>query len=77
MRKDINKHPSQEPEILPGTSNQGHTRRSNPPKQKSSRKQEWSLTEPERPGQSRFKEPEGLPEEQRSTGLTAYTTEQP
>ncbi|GFU01502.1 hypothetical protein TNCV_3123681 [Trichonephila clavipes] len=38
MRKDINKHPSLEPEILPGTSNQGQTRRSNPSKQRSSRK---------------------------------------
>ncbi|GFW20341.1 uncharacterized protein TNCV_3457791 [Trichonephila clavipes] len=38
MRKDSNKHPSQEPEILPGTSNQGQARRSNLPKQKSSRK---------------------------------------
>ncbi|GFY30560.1 uncharacterized protein TNCV_3523231 [Trichonephila clavipes] len=38
MRKDIYKHPLQEPEILPGTSSQGHMRRFNPPKQKSSRK---------------------------------------
>ncbi|GFU08756.1 hypothetical protein TNCV_991101 [Trichonephila clavipes] len=31
MRKDINKHPSQEPQILPGSSNKGQTRRPNPP----------------------------------------------
>ncbi|GFS96830.1 uncharacterized protein TNCV_4754861 [Trichonephila clavipes] len=36
-----------DPEILPGTSNQGQTRKSNPPKQNSSRKQEQSLTKPE------------------------------
>ncbi|GFW35951.1 hypothetical protein TNCV_1927801 [Trichonephila clavipes] len=52
MRKDINKHPSQEPEILPGTSNQGQTRRSNPPNQQSSRKTRMEgVTEPERPGE--------------------------
>ncbi|GFW36219.1 uncharacterized protein TNCV_4930811 [Trichonephila clavipes] len=38
MRKGISKHPSQEPEILLGSSNQGQTRRSNPPHQQRSRK---------------------------------------
>ncbi|GFV81234.1 uncharacterized protein TNCV_4772621 [Trichonephila clavipes] len=94
---DINKHPSQEPEILPGSSNQGQTRRSNPPHQQSSRKtrreddrtgwnQKYSghSAAEGRPVRSRrkptvrpcpyylrscFKEPEGLPEEQRSTGI--------
>ncbi|GFW85260.1 uncharacterized protein TNCV_3250001 [Trichonephila clavipes] len=95
-----NKYPSQEPEILPGSSNQGQTRRSNPPLQQSSRK---TRMEADRTGETRrsthgghsavegrpalsrrkptvrpcpyylrirrFKEPEGLPEEQRSTGI--------
>ncbi|GFW25327.1 hypothetical protein TNCV_5088921 [Trichonephila clavipes] len=34
---DVLENP-REPEILPGTSNQGQTRRTNPPEQKSSRK---------------------------------------
>ncbi|GFW52415.1 uncharacterized protein TNCV_2796731 [Trichonephila clavipes] len=34
---DTNIHPSQEPEVLPGPSNQGYTRRSSPPKEESSR----------------------------------------
>ncbi|GFW40739.1 hypothetical protein TNCV_4528281 [Trichonephila clavipes] len=50
MRKDINKHPSQESEVLPGSSNQGQTRRSNPPKQKSSRK---TRMEADRTGETR------------------------
>ncbi|GFY21864.1 uncharacterized protein TNCV_3295081 [Trichonephila clavipes] len=37
MRKDTNKHPSQEPEVLPGTSNKGQMRRFSPPKEESSR----------------------------------------
>ncbi|GFY22505.1 uncharacterized protein TNCV_2177661 [Trichonephila clavipes] len=99
MRKDIKKHTSQEPEIFPGTSNQGQTRRSNPPKPKRSRKirTEADKTRETRPSTNRehsadegrpvrsrkkttvrpcpyylrrsFKEPEGLPEEQRSMGI--------
>ncbi|GFX59374.1 hypothetical protein TNCV_4633321 [Trichonephila clavipes] len=37
MRKDTNTHSSQEPELLPGTSNQGQMRRFSPPKEESSR----------------------------------------
>ncbi|GFU93713.1 uncharacterized protein TNCV_2185931 [Trichonephila clavipes] len=99
MRKDINKHTPQEPEVLPGSSNQGMTRRSIPPHQLSSQK---TRMEADRTGEtrrsthrghsavegrpvrsrrkptviscpyylrSRFKEPEGLPEGQKSTGI--------
>ncbi|GFS66617.1 uncharacterized protein TNCV_228981 [Trichonephila clavipes] len=99
MRKDTNKHPSQKPEILPGTSNQGQMRRFSPPKEESSRgarvqsgrvreirtKDSGRHSAAEgRPFRSRrkptvrscpyylrsrFKEPEGLPEEQRSMGI--------
>ncbi|GFV96563.1 uncharacterized protein TNCV_3260271 [Trichonephila clavipes] len=37
MRKDTNKHPTQEPEVFPGTSNQRQMRRFSPPKEESSR----------------------------------------
>ncbi|GFW47512.1 uncharacterized protein TNCV_3176761 [Trichonephila clavipes] len=37
VRKDTNTHPSQEHEVLPGTSNQGQMRRLSPPKEESSR----------------------------------------
>ncbi|GFU89358.1 hypothetical protein TNCV_1783401 [Trichonephila clavipes] len=49
-RMDTNKHPSQEPEILPGSSNQGQTRRSNPPHQQASRK---TRMEADRTGRTR------------------------
>ncbi|GFX67927.1 uncharacterized protein TNCV_1974281 [Trichonephila clavipes] len=52
MRKDINKHPSREPEILPGSSNQGQTKRFNPPHQQSSRKTRMEADRTgERPGE--------------------------
>ncbi|GFX26479.1 uncharacterized protein TNCV_950771 [Trichonephila clavipes] len=101
MRKDTNTHPSQEPEVLPGPSNQGQMRRFSPPKVENSREtrgesgkaretrtkdsREHSAAEGRRPIRfrkkttvrpcpyfylrSRFKEPEGLPEEQRSIGI--------
>ncbi|GFX54081.1 uncharacterized protein TNCV_2337171 [Trichonephila clavipes] len=47
--------PPREPEILPGTSNQGQASRSNPPKQKSSRKtrMEFDRTQETRPNTNR------------------------
>ncbi|GFW54160.1 hypothetical protein TNCV_4372341 [Trichonephila clavipes] len=54
IRRNTNKHPSQGPETLPGASNQRQMRRFCPPKEES---------------RSRLKKPEGLPEEQRSTGI--------
>ncbi|GFX33331.1 hypothetical protein TNCV_811931 [Trichonephila clavipes] len=78
MRKDINKHPSQEPEILPGTSNQGHTRRSNPPKQKSSRKTrvESDRTRETRPSTNRGHSAaeDTLQRTKRTTGVWGLTT---
>ncbi|GFU52067.1 uncharacterized protein TNCV_3224901 [Trichonephila clavipes] len=99
IRQSTDKHPSQGPETVPGTSNQRQMRRFNPPKEKGGRgtrvqsgrdretrttgskghiaaegRPDWSRkTTTVRPCpyylRSRFKEPEGLPEEQRSTGI--------
>ncbi|GFX85839.1 hypothetical protein TNCV_2472411 [Trichonephila clavipes] len=84
MRNDINKLPSQEPVLLPGSSNQREARRANPPHKQSSRK---TRMEADRIGEtmkkesqqsetpcpyylrSRFKDSEGLQEEQRSRGI--------
>ncbi|GFY01017.1 uncharacterized protein TNCV_1364221 [Trichonephila clavipes] len=66
MRKDTNKNPSQEPEILPEPSNHRQMRRFSPTKEESSRE---ARVESGKARETRTTESEGPPEEQRSMGI--------